>query len=143
MVISEDKQEQVVVVDICCLFLQLPTMFQRWGRNNYLDLAYLAKELLMLTCRSDQNSTECKYRERAIILIAFSTGGALEWKGGKKEITEGGRAGRKEGGRKEGKKAVHKLWACSLSEISDKSCFLKEWQTKCFICNFKIEFIPF
>lgn len=127
MVISEDKQEQVDMVDIRCLFLQLPTMSQRRGRNNYLGLACLVTELLMLTCRLDQNSTEYKFRERAlltsIILIAFSAIGALERKGGKEEMTEGGREGGKKGDRKEGRKAVHKLWACSLFEISDKSCF--------------------
>ena len=110
VVISEDKQEQVDMVDICCLFLQLPTMSQRWGRNNYSDLTYLAKELLTLTCRSDQNATEYKYCERVLfisITLAFSTVGALERKGRKKEMTEGGRVGRKEIGRKERRQCIN------------------------------------
>lgn len=73
--------------------------------------------------RLDQNSKECKFHERAlftsIILIAFSTAGTLERKGERKERKEGG----KEGHRKEGKKAVHKLWACSLGEIADMLAF--------------------
>lgn len=99
----------------------------------------------MLTCRSGQNSTEYKFHERilltSIILIAFSTAGPLERKGGKKERTEGGMEGRKEIGGKERRQCINYGLVPYLK--FQMLLLLNEWQNKCFICNFKIEFIPF
>lgn len=85
---------------------------------------------------------ECKFYERALftftILIAFSTVGI----GGKKE----GRKGKKEGGKEgDGRKERSQCINYGLVPYLKFQIFLllKEWQNKCFICNFQIAFIPF
>ena len=71
--IPGDKLEPVVRVDICCLFLQLPTRSQRWGRLHEWEMTHLVAWLLMLIVRLNWNYTEGQFHKMILFACTLPT----------------------------------------------------------------------